>query len=260
MDKRDFQAFVSGNMPSWLERLLARMETSMMRFGMLPSDGGIMAGLSGGKDSLCLVLLLALSRRRPEFSFSLEACLVDWTQAPLARGDLESIRAFCDCVGVPLAVIEAPWPQGRDGKDFSCYACARTRKSLVFSHARSRGCRSVAFGHHLDDAMATALVNSLGHGRLEALAPTRSFFSGEVRLIRPMIDLAEASIGNAAKRLTLPVSGIDCPRRLTNQRDGLKPLLAEIKKSFPQARENLVALSRKSLNDTRIDVTVREGR
>lgn len=237
----DYRAFMGGDMPAWLQRLQTKVEGTIARHALFRAGDAVMAGVSGGKDSLCLLLLLALCRRRPSLAIRLEAAIVDWMEYPMGREAMEGLGALCDALDLPLRVLPAPFP--REGGDKpGCYPCARKRKELVFSEARSRGCRIVAFGHHLDDAASTAFLNLMERGRIEGMPVSREFFSGRVSLVRPLIEVPEASLATAARRLGLPVASIACPRRGDNARDTLKPLMRELRGRFPRSRDYLAGL------------------
>ncbi|GAB1487480.1 hypothetical protein MASR2M79_25420 [Aminivibrio sp.] len=51
--------------------------TALRRFSMIQPDDSVLIGLSGGKDSLALALVLAAYQRRSPVPFSLRAAFVD---------------------------------------------------------------------------------------------------------------------------------------------------------------------------------------
>lgn len=242
MRAAEYRLFLSGGMPPWLDRLQARVERTIVERRLLGSGDRVLVGLSGGKDSLFLLLSLALCRRRPDMAIGLEAVTVDWAEAPLAGSARGALEEFCASVEVPYRLLESGFPRREGEAGPTCYGCARRRKELVFSLARDEGFGGVAFGHHLDDAAATSLMNLLGKGRVEGLPARRSFFGGRLRVVRPLIDVPELSISHAASRLGLPVAEIDCPNRNDNERDRLKTTMAMLQRDFPGCRERLAAL------------------
>jgi tRNA 2-thiocytidine biosynthesis protein TtcA len=259
MRAQEFRSFMSGSMPPWLERLQSRVERTIIERRLLQKGDRVLVGLSGGKDSLCLLLCLALCRRRPDMDMEIEAVTVDWEEAPLGKEAVCKLAAFCDSLDLPFSLLASNFPKSPHKDKTSCYGCARKRKELVFAFAAERGFDIVAFGHHLDDAAATSLMNLLGRGRVEGMSASKAFFGGLLRVIRPLIDLPEASLAHAAQRLGLPVAKIDCPNGKTNERDRIKPLMQRLRREFPHCRERLAGLPEKSLNLPENDAKVREG-
>ena len=263
------EAALSGRAPPWLERFLASVGRGAHRHGMIREGDRVLIGVSGGKDSLALALALALRRRRLPFDLELRAVLVDWEPFPAPPWGLAAIGEFFRRLGLPFEVLRAdPAAYAQDGP-FSCYACARARKRLIFGRAQELGFGTVAFGHHLDDFAETALMNLCFRGRFEPLAPVRVFGAapggsgdrapaepesdsgdqaavrvpgaerGSIRVIRPLCEVRESTIRSVAARLDLPVLSVDCPHKDTNLRLSLKPLVAELAKMDTLVRENI---------------------
>lgn len=256
------EAALSGRTPPWLGRFLASVGRGAHRHGMIREGDRVLIGVSGGKDSLALAAALALRRRRLPFDLELRALLVDWEPFPAAPEALAAIEAYFRRLGLPFEVLRAdPAAYAPDGP-FSCYACARARKRLVFGRALELGFGTVAFGHHLDDFAETALMNLCFRGRFEPLAPVRVFGgapggaeglspgdpeaalgaearTGAIRVIRPLCEVRESTIRGVAARLELPVLSVDCPYKATNLRLSLKPLVAELAKMDTLVRENI---------------------
>jgi len=228
------QALV-GREPPWLERFLAAVGRAAHRHGMIGEGDQVLVGVSGGKDSLSCALALALRRRRVRSRYEVAAVMVDWSDRPASAAELDPLRAFFELISVPFAVIRGE--RAAPDRALTCYSCARERKRLVFDHARDLGFSRVAFGHHLDDFLGTALMNICFQGRLEPMEPVRSFFDGSLTLIRPLCEVRESSIRSLAARLELPVFAAPCPNAGLNYRDRMKPIVAELAKMDKLVRE-----------------------
>lgn len=267
------EAALAGKAPPWLERFLASVGRGAHRHGMIREGDRVLVGVSGGKDSLALAAALALRRRRLPFDLELRAVLVDWESFPAPSEGLDAVRGFFLRLGLPFEVLKADPAAYAGDRPFSCYACARARKRLVFGRAQELGFGTVAFGHHLDDFAETALMNLCFRGRFEPLAPVRVFGTapgpapggpgdraqaepesdsgdqagargtgaerGSIRVIRPLCEVRESTIRSVAARLGLPVLSVDCPHKDTNLRLSLKPLVAELAKMDTLVRENI---------------------
>ncbi|HRY80875.1 MAG TPA: ATP-binding protein [Spirochaetia bacterium] len=233
-------AALEGKPSPWADRFVRRAGAAVHRFGMIRDGDGVLAGVSGGKDSLALCLALELRRRRVRDKYRLAALLVDWEDAPAPAGDLEDLGAYFELLGVPFRVRSASRASPRTGA-WGCYECAQARKRELFRAARESGFGTVALGHHLDDMAETLLLNLVLHGRFEGMEPARSFFGGEVRIVRPLCDLREGSVRVFAERMELPVLASDCPRGVENPRRRAKDLLVEMGKIHRLVREHLFA-------------------
>ncbi|MBL8968761.1 MAG: adenine nucleotide alpha hydrolase [Spirochaetaceae bacterium] len=232
-----------GKAPPWLERFLSAVGRGAHRHAMFAPGDKVLIGVSGGKDSLALAAALALRRRRLPFDLELRGVLVDWTPFPAAPEGLARIEACFRLLGLPFEVLRADPADYAASGPFSCYACARARKRLLFGRAQELGFGVVAFAHHLDDFAETALMNLCFRGRFEPLAPVRNFGEGRgkapIRVVRPLCELRESAVRTLAARLELPVLSVDCPYKATNLRGSLKPIVADLSKMDTLVRENI---------------------
>lgn len=188
-----------------------RLGQAQRQFALLADGDRVGVAVSGGKDSSALLLALAAWRRTVPCAFALTAVHV--ASAPGPDEPSVALRALTDLAQVELAVVVAdgedgPAPRGR--VTHPCFRCAWRRREALFRWAAAQGCNKVALGHHLDDAAETALMNLLHHGRLEALAPSRSFFGGAVTLIRPLILAQEKELARVAACLDHPPTACRC--------------------------------------------------
>lgn len=230
---------IEGNPPAWLERFLSQMGRGMHRHRMIRPGDRVLVGVSGGKDSLSTVLGLALRRRKLPFKLDLAAAMVSFSSFPADSADIGKIEHFLGQMGIAFVLLQADPSACLGDRSIDCYACARIRKQLIFEYALEQGYGTVAFGQHLDDFAATALMNLSFRGKIEPMAPVRSFFDGKIRLIRPLCEIRESSIRRLAQRLELPVLSVDCPMKHDNLRVRLKPIFAELAKMNTLVPENM---------------------
>jgi len=224
--------------PAWLERFLSAVGRCEHRHAMIRPGDRVLVGMSGGKDSLATALALALRRGKGGVSYEVAALMVDWEEFPAAAEDVERVREWLAGLSVPFEVRRASIAGLSPSLGFSCYACSRARKRILFEEAASRGFGTVALGHNLDDFAATALMNLCFRGRLEPLEPVREFFDGKARVIRPLCEVRESTIRTIASRMGFPVLKVECPNSEGNLRDRLKPVVAELAKMDKLVREN----------------------
>ncbi len=196
--------------------LLRSVRRAVREFALIAPGDRIAVGVSGGKDSRTLLDLLARGVQLPGVSdpapYSIVAVHVDGSAVglPDMRPILEPWFVECDIPHtiVPLEVDEdEPLP-------LECFRCSWNRRKTLFRAAEQLGCNKVAFGHHADDAAVTSLLSLLYKGKLETLAPRRTYFRNQFEVIRPLIYLAERDIAAYAR-----ACGWDIPAELACSRE-----------------------------------------
>jgi len=224
--------------------LLKAVAKACHEFKLLEPGDRIAVGVSGGKDSFTLLELLVHAQRSPRpvlpgGPYTLVALHVDGSAAGLP--DLRPVlQPWLEELGVAYAFVPLEL-RDDEPRPLDCFRCAFNRRKTLFLAAERLGCTKIAFGHHLDDAAATALMNLLQQGRLEGLPPRREFFRGHFALIRPLIYLTEADTRRYARSRGWELAPeSSCPRAHLTRRKQVEAFLA----SFPprereQIRANL---------------------
>ncbi len=202
--------------------------------GLIQENDRIMVGLSGGKDSLSLVRLLARRRQKVPIDFRLHATVVDlgfsgFDPAPLER--------FCLGLDVGFLLVKADWsPQDMD----SCYPCARSRRRLLLETAVELGCNKVALGHNLDDLIESHFMGLIYNGKAETMSPSQEFAAGDLTVIRPLLAVPAHSLARLAREKGMPVWENPCPKVKTSARAKVRENLRGLLRLHPKARENLL--------------------
>lgn len=228
--------------------LQARLRAAVERYGMLNSGDRVAVGVSGGKDSLALLCLLAALRRYLPVPFSLTAITVD----PCFGGkpaDFSAVAALCERLQVPYIVKQTSladviFEQRQEANP--CSLCARMRRGLLHRAAKEADCNVVALGHHRDDAAQTVLMNLFGGGEFSCFSPKSYLDRQELWLIRPMIFLTEAEIAAYAEREALPVVASACPVNGTTRRARTDELLQSLRGEYGDVADRLIGALQKS--------------
>lgn len=217
-----------------MQRLLGEIRKADQQYGLIEPGDIIAVGVSGGKDSLALVALLAAYRRFCPAPFELHAvCLkigdpFDW----------QKIKAFCEEREVPFHLTEENLLPALEREKSPCSLCARLRRGILLQKAEDLGCNKLALGHHRDDVMETYLMSTVFEGRFYALAPRRQMEKGNIAVIRPLIDVKEGSIAALASRLQFPVVKNPCPVDGRTKRQEMKQTLRALESRFPGALDH----------------------
>ena len=153
--------------------------------GLPPGPVGV--AVSGGGDSLALLLMLHETGARP-----LAAVTVDHGLRPESAAEAAAVAALCAARGIPHTLLRWEEPAGAG----NLQARAReARRRLIGDWARGRGIGAVALGHTLDDQAETFLLRlarGSGVDGLSGMAPvTRA--DGLVWL-RPLLAVRRAAL------------------------------------------------------------------
>lgn len=215
------------------KKLESSTRKALYDYEMIEGPVKIAVALSGGKDSLTLLHMLAKITGRGFPNFSLEAINIagEFTcGAGISEGFLKEV---CAQLNVPLHIVAT------DHEAKECYSCSRDRRRHLFNKAKEIGATTVAFGHHRDDSVQTLLMNLLHKGEFAANLPKISMVHYGVTIIRPLILVPEEDIITFAKANGYLRITCKCPIGQNSMRARVKGLLEEIELLYPNAKANL---------------------
>jgi tRNA 2-thiocytidine biosynthesis protein TtcA len=220
-------------------RVLDLVGRAMGRFSMLRPGDRVAVGVSGGKDSLCLLAALVAYRARAPFSYELVAVTVEQGKFTSAIGALETqIRRL----GVDWVVRDEPATLRlvRDGVAHGCDLCSRHRRRALYHLADELGCDVLALGHTADDCAEALLRNILFNGRIASLPPVATSRKGRLRLIRPLALVSEALTAAYATARGLETIGCVCGEKDSVRRE-IRAFLAALRDRHPGVAESISA-------------------
>jgi tRNA 2-thiocytidine biosynthesis protein TtcA len=211
-------------------------------YRMIAHGEKVAVGLSGGKDSLSLLWLLAERRRRVPIDFGIVALHVEMGFGAVDHAALER---FCGGLGVELIIRHTdfgPRAHTAENREKSpCFFCALHRRRELFEMAAAAGCAKLALAHHQDDILETFLMNALFAGSLATMLPVQPFFGGEITVIRPLA-LVDASLTRRfAGKQGLPVQPPCCPSAEAGERARVREFLDGLHRSNKKVRPSLWA-------------------
>jgi tRNA(Ile)-lysidine synthase len=198
--------------------LVARFEADLKPL----ADGTARLGIavSGGPDSLALLLLAAASRKD-----GIEAATVDHQLRSESAGEAAFVRSVCDRLGVSHVTLPVSVAAGS-----SVQAQARrARYDALGEWAIARDLGAVATGHHVDDQAETLLMRmarGAGLGGLVGVRYSRPLEPG-VTLVRPLLEWRRAEL--AAIVAASGITPVDDPanRDPRHDRSRFRATLAE---------------------------------
>ena len=181
--------------------LVARFKAALDRLN--PSGGTIGLAVSGGPDSMAM-LLLAVEAIPGGF----EVATVNHGLRPEAKGECALVVAACEARGVPCKVLSVEVGEGNVQAK-----ARRARYDALGGWARRQGLASVATAHHADDQAETLLMRLNRASGIDGLAgirerlemPFDGFGPGTIfPLIRPLLGFRRAELLGVVDAAGLP--------------------------------------------------------
>jgi len=214
-----------------LQKLLSKFRKCIETYNLIEDGDKIAVGLSGGKDSLVLLTLLANYRRFSPQKFDLIAISVDLFNG---ESDYQKVEEYCKSLNVEYFVVKSQiydivFTERKEKNP--CSLCAKLRRGMLNTKAKELGCNKVALGHTKDDLLETFFLSMFYEGRLSTFAPKMHLTNIDLTVIRPMIFIDEHETTNESKNM--PVFFNCCPANHKTQREFIKNLLKQIKKDIP---------------------------
>ncbi|MBO5556122.1 MAG: tRNA 2-thiocytidine biosynthesis protein TtcA [Oscillospiraceae bacterium] len=208
-------------------------------YNMIEEGDAVAVGVSGGKDSM--LLLLALNHLRSFYPkpFRLEAITIELGFEGM---DFAPVAALCRELGVPYTCLKTDIKEVVfDVRQESnpCSLCAKMRRGALNNAIKERGISKLALGHHFDDAVETFMMSLLFEGRLSCFRPVTYMDRSGVTQIRPLIYAGEQKIANLARELQVPVVENPCPQDKTSKRYEIKTLLAGMCADYPDMKSKI---------------------
>ena len=226
-------------------RLNERFVKAMATYHLIEDDDHILVGLSGGKDSLLLLELLARRSRISHPRFKVEALHVRMENIHYET-DTSYLQQFCDNLGVTLHVKTTSFEVGaaENGKDARrqkqpCFLCSWNRRKQMFNLAQELGCNKIALGHHQDDLLHTALMNLTFQGRFDTMPALLKMRKMPLSIIRPLCMIEEKDIKTYATLQGYQKQQKLCPYETNSHRADIKEIYDAIERMNPEARYSM---------------------
>ncbi len=170
--------------------VVSRVENVLRRWELWGK--GVLAAVSGGLDSTCLLRILV--RLRDEGLGPVEAAHVDHGIRPGSEEDAAFCRELAAALDVPFHMRRLSPPE-RAGGGFQAWARAQ-RRAFLSGVCRRRGLSAVAMGHHADDQVETVLFRLLRGAGPRGLSGMAEFVPP---FVRPLLGVPRAALERVAR-------------------------------------------------------------
>jgi tRNA(Ile)-lysidine synthase len=167
------------------------------RKGLFETGEQILAAVSGGADSLCLLLVLKA------LGYSLHIAHFDHHLRPESGRDAEIVRRMAERLGLPFILGQGDVAAHADLLRMTREEAARDLRYAFLSRTASElDCAAIATGHTMDDQAETLLmrlVRGTGMRGMGGIRPSRELEADPVnlegrstRIVRPLLCLSHA--------------------------------------------------------------------
>ena len=222
-----------------MQKILGYMRKAIEDYNMIEEGDKIAIGLSGGKDSITLLMgFKALQRFYPK-KFDIIAISVN---PGFEFFDSNFLKNICKNIDVPFFEEESHIKEIvfdiRNEKN-PCSLCANLRRGILNSVAIREGCNKIALGHNEDDVLETFLLNLFYTGSISTFAPVSYMDRSKITLIRPLVYAPEKDIRKFIRKNNIEVMQKSCPMDGVSKREDMKQMIKNLQIDIPHIRSNL---------------------
>ncbi len=209
-------------------------------YNLIEPGDRILVGVSGGKDSLALLEVLALRARDPKQDYSVVAAHIA-VENVAYEVDAEYIAAFCEELGIPLVSRTICATVREESGKPACFVCSWNRRKMLFEIAKEQKCNKLALGHHRDDAIESLLMSMMFNGTIASMPPRLAMFDNTFTLIRPLIYITNDETKQYAAFRNFKQQKKACPYEQATNRHAIASIIDKMEALSPHVRGNLFA-------------------
>ena len=229
-----------------LKRILGQTRRAIQDYDMIHEGDRIAVGVSGGKDSL--TLLIALRKLMDFYPARFEIKAVTLSMG-IGEPDYSPVRQLCEDIGVEYTVEDTYIGkivfEARQESN-PCSLCANLRRGAPNNAALRLGCNKVALAHNRDDAIETLLLSTFYEGRIHTFSPVTYLDRKGIHVIRPLLYVEEKQIKAFIKENGIQVVQNPCPANGQTKRQYIKDLLTNLSFDNREIKNNIFGAIKRS--------------
>lgn len=216
---------------------------TISKFSMVNYGDKIAVGVSGGKDSLSLLLVLKHLIERKKIN-DIVAITIDEGIAGYRDESLKIVKEFCSRLNIKNEIFSYKELFGMDmdesisirpsEKMTSCSICGTFRRRAIDIATEYVGANVIATGHNLDDQLQSFMINIISGdiNRIGWIYPEPIYYgTKKIKKIKPFIEIYEREIVFYALQQNIPFQSEQCPYQDESVR-------SEIREFFNSLEEN----------------------
>ena len=243
-------------------RIVSRFRKAISYFHLVDDGDRVLVALSGGKDSLCLLDLLARQSQVYRPKFYIEAVHVRMENIQY-ESDTTYLEDFCHQRGVKLHILTTRFET--DGHSINnggqtestlqadyrpstklirkqktpCFLCSWYRRKKILNLAQAEGFNKIALGHHQDDIIHTTLMNLFFQGRFEGMPANLHMNKMPLTIIRPLCLEHECDLRAFANLHRYQKQHKNCPHEHNTHRADIAHFYQQVEHMNAEARNSI---------------------
>lgn len=243
----DGRRFCKGHFKAHFEEKVLR---TIREFNLLERQEKVGVALSGGKDSLTVLHLLAkLSGQNPKIS--VQAIAINEGIAGYREKTMQTALDYCKENGIMMHVFSYKEEFGYTLDEMlkvlnvrPCIICGIFRRYLINMKSRELGFTKLATGHNMDDECQTILMNQFKNNiRASARLGPKAGIINEgmfIQRIKPLYFCTEREVTAYAFINGLLDGFSECPNAVNSFRAEIRDMLNSMEQKFPGTKHSLV--------------------
>ncbi len=223
---------------NFIRRVIKSSGDAINKYDMIRDNDSIVVAVSGGKDSLSLLDILSRRRKFLPIRYAIHAVHVVTKDVPYEI-DQFYLKEFCRNRDITLHFINTYAGLKEKNAKKPCFVCSWNRRKELFDFVLKNDFKKLAFGHHMDDAIETLIMNMMMHANISSIPPVLSMFENRLQVIRPLIYLTNKGLKEYAKINNFQSLKKECPFEDHTMRNKAREIIHQMEELNPQARINL---------------------
>lgn len=230
-------------MPKTKEQILYHhlyklFQKALTDYSMLADGDRILIGLSGGKDSLCLLEMLARRKRIIKPRIEVEAVHVRMSNIQY-ESDTAYLERFATEHAIRLHIVTTSFDDTVKTDKPACFLCSWHRRKALFRFAQDNGFNKIALGHHQDDIIHTTMLNEFYQGSFSTMPAVLEMDRMPLTIIRPLCLEKESDIKEYAEMCRYEKQKKLCPYEKVSNRTDMRRVFEEIERINPESRHSI---------------------
>ncbi len=216
-----------------LQRLISYGTKAVKKYDMIQDGDKIAVGMSGGKDSLALLIFLAHLKNYMNYKIEIEAINIDC----FSNTDFTELENKCKELNVNFTSVRTDIGNiifNERKESNPCSLCSKMRKAALFEKAAELKCNKVALGHNKDDVIQTFFMSLFQEGRLHTFPCYKYLDRTDVTIIRPLIYAPEKDIIGFVNKYDYHkyiIKGL-CPADKKTERENMNGFIKELRGKY----------------------------
>ncbi|MCD6154789.1 MAG: TIGR00269 family protein [Candidatus Verstraetearchaeota archaeon] len=243
----------------FMKSIEEKVRWTIGKYGLFEWNDHILLAVSGGKDSLVMMKIIAeIEREFPQstlIAVTIDEGIKNYREIGLKLakkyaekfGVEHEIYSFKKFYGYSLSeIVEKAYEKKLP--HHPCTYCGVLRRKLLNVKGKELGATKIATAHNLDDEAQTILMNIL-RGDVERLIrllrAENTKIPGFIPRVKPMQLIPESELALYAYYSNIELYSVDCPYSHTSLRDEIRRFLNIFEKKHPGAKYSIYSSFRK---------------